>query len=86
MIGRELSVVEMDELFKNIQGYERSGDTCSLFFKSMSIHWHVKGWTWIMYDEKCSSILSGNMSIKVGHLSLSVMVNHIPGLQNPECE
>jgi len=86
MLNRELSVVEMDQLFENIKGYERMGSTCSVFNDYCNIHWHVQGWKWIMISQVCCVILCGNMSLQVGFISNTFMVSHIPGLQNPELE
>jgi hypothetical protein len=85
MLNRKLSIVEFDELFKSIEGYERIGDTISIYMDSGSFHFHAIGWTCIMDTDKCVSIVNGNMSIVVGLLSNTFMVSHIPGLQNPEC-
>jgi hypothetical protein len=84
LLNRELSVVEMDQLFEGIKGYERIGSTCSVFNDYCNIHWHVQGWKWIMISDMCCSILCSDMSIHVGFISKTFMVNHIPGLQNPE--
>jgi hypothetical protein len=81
MLEREMSVVEIDQLFKNINGFERVGSACQIFTESCNIHFPVEGWIHTVESNYCQTILRGNMAITVGLVSNSFSIQFIPGIR-----